>query len=82
MHTCRETGKLTGKARIGFDDLPSAKGALSALMEKNSLGTLSRFYCLPVEQILIRVVELVVEAAGNVDPLAVEAVEEVAEWGQ
>lgn len=57
-------------------------GLSSALMEKNSLGTLSRFYCLPVEQILTRVVEMVVEAAGTVDPLAVEAVEEVAWWGQ
>lgn len=48
---------------------------------KNSLRTLPRFYFLPVEQILIRVVELVVETAGKVDPLAVEAIGEVAECG-
>lgn len=43
------------------------KGLSSGLVVKNSLGTLSRFHFLPVKQILIKVVELFVEASGKVE---------------
>lgn len=50
----------------------------TGLMVKNSLGILLKFHLLPAELTLIGVVEMVVEAEGEEDPWAVEAMEEVA----
>lgn len=50
----------------------------TGLMVKNSLGILLKFHLLPAELILIGVVGMVVEAEGEEDPWAVEAMEEVA----
>lgn len=54
------------------------KQLLTGLMVKNSLGILSRSHLLHAEQTSIGVVEMVVEAEGEEDPWAVEAMEEVA----
>lgn len=50
----------------------------TGLMVKNSLGILLKFHLLPAELTLIGVVGMVVEAEGEEDPWAVEAMEEVA----
>lgn len=54
------------------------KQLLTGLMVKNSLGILSRFHLLLGVQISIEVVAMVVEAEGEEDPWAVEAMEVVA----
>lgn len=54
------------------------KQLLTGLMVKNSLGILSRSHLLLGEQTSIGVVAMVVEAEGEEDPWAVEAMEEVA----
>lgn len=54
------------------------KQLLIGLMVKNSLGILSRSHLLLGEQTSIGVVAMVVEAEGEEDPWAVEAMEVVA----
>lgn len=54
------------------------KQLLTGLMVKNSLGILLRSHLLLGEQISIGVVAMVVEAEGEEDPWAVEAMEVVA----
>lgn len=54
------------------------KQLLTGLMVKNFLGILSRSHLLLGEQISIGVVAMVVEAEGEEDPWAVEAMEVVA----
>lgn len=54
------------------------KQLLIGLMVKNFLGILSRSHLLLGEQISIGVVAMVVEAEGEEDPWAVEAMEVVA----
>lgn len=54
------------------------KQLLTGLMVKNSLGILSRSHLLLGEQTSIGVVAMVVEAEGEEDPWAVEAMEVVA----
>lgn len=50
----------------------------TGLMGKNFLGILLKFHLLPAELTSIGAVEMVVEAEGEEDPWAEEAMEEVA----
>ena len=78
LYTGRETGKLKGGQQYHLMTHLLLKQLLTGLMVKNSLGIPSRSHLLLGEQTSIGVVAMVVEAEGEEDPWAVEAMEVVA----
>lgn len=78
LYTDRETGKLKERPPYHLMTHLPPKQLLTGLMVKNSLGILSRSHLLLGEQTSIGVVVMVVEAEGEEDLWAVEAMEVVA----
>lgn len=77
LYTHRERGELKGEAAVSLDGPPSTKAAIEGLMVNDSLGILPRSHLL-LGKISTSMVAMIMEAEGEEDPWAMEAVEVVA----